>query len=489
MLALRAQAVVNMAIKSSVKNVLFFAYYFPPMGGCGFQRSFAFARFLGEYGYYPFVLSGLPNHAAEDINHTLLRKLTQASVCRLEASRGDSFTRAILENPIIRRLPWSQDRMVWWVPSAVRSCLRIAEENQIDILYTSLNPWAGARVGHIVSKKLKVPWVLDFRDPWAIDDIREYITYLHYWLDVRAMRQACEAATAIVMNTPAARDALLENFPNLSAKKVFCIPNGFDEDLVRPSGACRQSGESRALNVVYSGSFHTAWAFETDSQTRTTLGHADGSVRYWLKDAFLYRRGAPNLLCRGPYYFFRALQELIQNKRIMRNAVRVTIVGSVADIEKNIIHDLGLKDIVAFTGYLPYEESITALSGADVLLLTQHKPRKMRQPLSVPGKLFEYLRIGKPILGLVPEGDARKILVNSGMGVVADPDDVSGIADTIAGCISAFHTDGFNLTPNLGFIDSYSRRRLTQTLAQTFDYSYAAFHQSKRTCAGTAPPE
>jgi hypothetical protein len=34
-----------------MKKVLLIAYYYPPLGGIGTQRSQKFARYLGEYGY------------------------------------------------------------------------------------------------------------------------------------------------------------------------------------------------------------------------------------------------------------------------------------------------------------------------------------------------------------------------------------------------------------------------------------------------------
>jgi glycosyltransferase involved in cell wall biosynthesis len=46
----------------------------------------------------------------------------------------------------------------------------------------------------------------------------------------------------------------------------------------------------------------------------------------------------------------------------------------------------------------------------------------------VPGKTYEYLASGRPILAAVPEGDARDLVAASGRGLVCDPDDVDGIA-------------------------------------------------------------
>ncbi len=38
-------------------GVLMIAYYFPPMGGAGVQRTLKFAKYLPEFGWSPHVLT------------------------------------------------------------------------------------------------------------------------------------------------------------------------------------------------------------------------------------------------------------------------------------------------------------------------------------------------------------------------------------------------------------------------------------------------
>ena len=49
----------------------------------------------------------------------------------------------------------------------------------------------------------------------------------------------------------------------------------------------------------------------------------------------------------------------------------------------------------------------------------------------IAGKTFEYLATGRPILGIVTEGEQRDFLVSSGAAVVADADDVAASARAI----------------------------------------------------------
>jgi hypothetical protein len=82
---------------------------------------------------------------------------------------------------------------------------------------------------------------------------------------------------------------------------------------------------------------------------------------------------------------------------------------------------------------------------------------------------------GKPIWGLVPQGDCRNLLLRAGVGVVSEPDDVEGIAQRIAGFIKE-KRDGraLQMQPNREYIDSFERSVLTARLAEVLDYSIKA---------------
>ena len=59
------------------RKVLLIAYYFPPMGLSGVQRTVKFAKFLPQYGWKPTVLTVEPTgyYAFDD---TLLKEAEEA---------------------------------------------------------------------------------------------------------------------------------------------------------------------------------------------------------------------------------------------------------------------------------------------------------------------------------------------------------------------------------------------------------------------------
>jgi glycosyltransferase involved in cell wall biosynthesis len=71
---------------------------------------------------------------------------------------------------------------------------------------------------------------------------------------------------------------------------------------------------------------------------------------------------------------------------------------------------------------MPQAEALKYLEDTDYLLLT------MTNDISVPGKLFEYMASGKPVLAIAaPGSEVDQILRETGAGVAAPPGDVGAI--------------------------------------------------------------
>jgi len=75
--------------------------------------------------------------------------------------------------------------------------------------------------------------------------------------------------------------------------------------------------------------------------------------------------------------------------------LKIVFVGTVGPGIKQSIQDAGLNDKTEYKGFLPYTQMIEEISTASYLLVCASEKRH------VPGKMFEYLRSGKPFLLLV----------------------------------------------------------------------------------------
>jgi len=84
------------------------------------------------------------------------------------------------------------------------------------------------------------------------------------------------------------------------------------------------------------------------------------------------------------------------------------------------------------------------------------------------GKLFEYVGTGKPILGLVHESEASKLLRNYGAGFVASPNSVEEIKGRLTLIYRKWEENGLPEVDN-DFVAGFDRKSLTKKLAQIFN--------------------
>jgi len=107
------------------------------------------------------------------------------------------------------------------------------------------------------------------------------------------------------------------------------------------------------------------------------------------------------------------------------------------------------------------------LNKADLLFLPLlSKTEGNRSSYWVPAKTYEYIRTGKPILALVPEGDAKEILEKAGTAYFADPTSPEEIADLLERLYQLHQRASIPVNPNWGYIKQFERRAQAQKLAQ-----------------------
>jgi glycosyltransferase involved in cell wall biosynthesis len=119
-------------------------------------------------------------------------------------------------------------------------------------------------------------------------------------------------------------------------------------------------------------------------------------------------------------------------------------------------------------GYLPHADSIALMRSADLLFLPLHNLPSGTRATIVPGKTYEYLASGTPILGALPPGDAKDVLLEAGNATVVPPDDVDGMATAILMALEGPGGDGPR-QPRADVVARFEYRRLAADLARLFD--------------------
>jgi glycosyltransferase involved in cell wall biosynthesis len=312
-----------------------------------------------------------------------------------------------------------------------------------------MSPFESAAAAAELARRLAVPWIADLRDPWALDEMQVYPTVLHRAREAARMRAALSSATAIVMNTAAAAEALRRRFPELSAKRIETIPNGYEaDDFAAPPHA----GDPDAFRIVHTGTLHT----RLGRRTRAT-----GSMR-----RVLGGDGDVDVLTRSPVFLLEALARLRDRDPSLGERIELHLAG-----------DLGAEDLraaqavagVHMHGYLPHGRSIDLVRSADLLFLPMHDLPAGRRARIVPGKTYEYAASGRPILAAVPEGDARDLLQTLPHANLCAPADVEAMAAIVARLAARKDAAGREPDCTSPAITAFDRRELTLQLAAVLD--------------------
>jgi len=148
--------------------------------------------------------------------------------------------------------------------------------------------------------------------------------------------------------------------------------------------------------------------------------------------------------------------------------VEASLVGEDDGSTARLVRGAGLGGLVQVTGYLPHDQSLRWVRWADCLFLPLHGVGAGCRSRIVPGKTYEYLASGKPILGALPEGDARDLVAASGRGYLADPCDPTMIADALS---AAYETvlGSTSHQPPLSWVNEYRRSVLTRKMYKFID--------------------
>jgi glycosyltransferase involved in cell wall biosynthesis len=448
-----------------VTKALLLAYHFPPGGGGGVQRVAKFVRYLPEHGYVVTVVTG--TGTADDLwtpqDGTLVAGIPpETRVHRVpgpEPRLDVGGWRRRAARVLARPSPFTR----WWVDGAAG--LGCAVGGDADVVVCELVPYESAEAAVRIARALGKPWVADLQDPWALDEMWLYPTGLHRRRDLARMRALLGTAAAVVVNT---REALLRfrrRFPEL-ATRLYAIPNGFDaEDFARPL----RPRTDDAFRIVHTGTMHTELGLQHRRSRRARELLGGTPVR------------GVDFLTRSHVFLLEALEIVFAREPELRRKVEVHLAGALTAADRAATAGAGH---VQARGYLPHEETLDLARGADLLFLPMHDlPTGVRAGL-VPGKAYEYLASGRPILAAVPAGDARDLILAAGTGLVCAPSDVAAMAEIVHGAIRRWRSGEAGPQLCHEVIEPYERRNLTRELAHVLDGALRRGHEPVPALAG-----
>lgn len=366
-----------------MKELLLIAYYFPPLGGAGVQRSAKFAKYLTRLGWRVEVVSVVPP-PFEPEDDTLLADVTSEAitvhhVANREAFRGfDALPGGWRLRSLIQDRLLFPDRMSGWYRPALEMASRICTSRPGIAVMTTSAPYTAHLIGLELARRFHHPWVADFRDEWSSNPYLK-LSGRMFKRHLAAEREVLDNAAAIVGVTAGITGQLQSHAPE--APGIFMtVPNGYDpEDLVKVSNlpentAYQCAGDPKSLAITYTGSLNRERA-------------------------------------RLIQELIDCLEDLMKQGSLPAGTIRLNLVGA----ERYPDLDLAGRDWISVRGYVSHQEALVWMAGSDLLLLAEPNPS------AFTGKVFEYLGLGRPVLGMVhPESPAAKLLQEAAAGWVAE---------------------------------------------------------------------
>lgn len=442
-------------------RVLMVAYYFPPLSGSGVFRSIKFAKYLPLFGWEPTVIStDCPPNGWKFSDESQLKEIPEGmtvaripdeiSTGRVTALDGNrvqallDFLRSTLRyspeaDKIFTQLSNTKEGVIQlltfpcsalsWAYDVVQHIEATMDLDDFQVIYTTSGPSSAHLVGFYLKQKYGIPWVADYRDPWTFNpygpayDPSDIGHRLVFELESILLHGADRSLTV----EESLIDAYQEHF-GLSQDRLASITNGYDE------------ADFAALQIPHS---------RTDKFTINYSG-------------LLYTQQ------RSITPVLKALQQLRDEKKIELSNVRFRIVGVAEQGNLETAKQYGLAQIIDHTGYLSHAQALQANVDADLLLLLVGDEAKFKPVYT--GKVFEYLRSGRPILALAPKDSAvDRVLRESGHGEAF----LSTQIPRIKAMIMREYKKWLNGTaPELlhsPVIERFERKVLTEQLSQALD--------------------
>jgi glycosyltransferase involved in cell wall biosynthesis len=433
-----------------MRRVLFLAYHFPPVGGAGVQRAVKFVRYLPECGWEPVVVTGPVGSYGDDNleDPTLADELPPDVEVRRVAAREPQHPgrwRARAERWLRLRPAWDS----WWQQGAVNTGAAIVDA---DVIFATMSPFASCDAAAALSRRLGIPWVADLRDPWALDQMVVYPTGLHWRLERRRMRSALATAARVVMNTHEAGVQVVKAFPELRGR-VDVIPNGFDLDDFRHPTPSRLDDSFR---LVHTGELHTELGLRHRgrSRLRRLLGGSPEGVDF---------------LARSHVFLVEAVERLARRRPELGKLVEIHLAGGVREADLASVPS----SRIVVHGYVSHAEAVQLMRSADLLFLPLHDVPPPRRARIVPGKTYEYLASGRPVLAALPDGDARDLLLRAGSATLCRPTDVRCLERAVEGQLERALRGEPPAAAAPEVLAALERRRLTHDLAAVLDSAVA----------------
>jgi len=387
------------------RHIVFVNYYFPPMGGGGVQRLTKFLKYFQYKKYHVTVLTVKPSffYTADE---SLLKDIPEpVSVLRSESldpfrllyfyrvlknklvRKRDSSKAADESSPastpthpestnLIRRISMSfliPDSRILWLPFALAKLWQLHRTNPVHLIVASMPPFTSGLIGSLFQRWMKVPIVLEFRDAWTNNPYLPQMGILYSSLNERLEKFCLTKAAGVIFVNPKLREYYERKYPSLVSRPLTTIRNGFDSEDFESLSLTDSAKHSQPLTLGIMGT--------------------------------IYSQG------NRPVTLLKALDELLKEETGLRSKIKLIFLGKWSSDFLKLLNQFTIRDNTELISYLPHQKALTKAAEFDALSLSIESNFR-GSALVTPGRIYEYLRLHKPILALCPMESDLAFLIN-----------------------------------------------------------------------------
>lgn len=376
-----------------MKRVLFISYFWPPSGKASLHWPLDIIRHLPQNEIEPIILT-VEEETFTQKDESLLKKVDPNwQIIKSKALEPFDLYRIFIGKKRNEKLISSEtistenkklthrialwirlnlfipDARVGWNFTAFKAANKFISKEKIDAVVSIGPPHSSHLIGLKLSKRFNVPHIPVLIDPWV--DIVYY--------------KNLKRSTITKMVDNHFEKSVLQN-----AKHIVFVNRSTEEDYQTKYDFIRNKS-----TVLY-------WGYDEEA-------FKDLKIEKIKKDEKIIVHSGNLFSYQNPKNFWKQIK--IENEK--GNKFIIRFIGSVDKQVLDFLKEIGLSDKVELVGFLSYQEMIKQICEADILLVCASEPRH------VPGKLFEALRTGKPIIAFGDNNEeVEKIIEEANAGMM-----------------------------------------------------------------------
>jgi glycosyltransferase involved in cell wall biosynthesis len=424
-----------------MKKILIITYYWPPSGGGGVMRWLKMSKYLPEFGWQPIIYTpsnpdaSVTDESLQDEIHkdtieiktsiwepyNIYRKLTGKKTSEKfkpgyisEASTGNWKNKLSV---FIRGNLLIPDPRMFWIRPSIKFLSKYLKENRVDLIVSTGPPHSMHLIGLGLKKRFpNIKWIADFRDPWTDIDfysklkLTKWANKRHHTLEKKVLNAANHIVTV--------SDGCASDIEKITSRKVEVVNNGYDPD---------------------------DFLFEKiELDNKFTISHFGA----FNKD-------------RNPKALWEVLGEMSHESSPFKNDLCIQLIGQTDGSIIESIEKQNLTDNIKSIDHLPHQEGLVKLSSSQILLLPLNDAPNVKGIL--PGKMFEYMALKRPILAIGPtDANYAKIISETSSGKCHGFNDKQALKQTISEYYKLFKNRELSIDSNS--FEKYSRRNLAKKI-------------------------